>query len=187
MNLKEDLLILRNSKYSIFRLPQKSNTQCAKVPQWYQHRDQWPLGFDTGVWTGDEAKILCVYRATRIRVFPRNATIEKKTFVAERKISSLCTPLVDSAEQDSSRHVFWVSCYVKFLSSTIFAWLCDTTIQCNTRFSSVFISFNVGYVFSRQLIMRINLIFFAVILIPFIMINLFEKAKKPNSTLFSKL
>ena len=117
-------------------------------------------------------------RATRIRVFPRNATIEKKTFVAERKISSLCTPLVDSAEQDSSRHVFWVSSYVKFVSSTIFAWLCDTTTQCNTRFSSVFISFNVGYVFSRQLIMRINLIFFAVILIPFIMINLFEKAKK---------
>jgi len=34
--------------------------------------------------------------------------------------------------------------------------------------------------------MRINLIFFAVILMGFIMINLFEKAKKPNSALFSK-
>ena len=125
-----------------------------------------------GGWSEDS---LC--RATRIRVFPRNATREKKTFVAERKISSPCTPLVNSAEQDSSRNVFWFSSSVKFVSSAISAWLCDETTRCNTRFSCVFISFNVGYVFSRQLIMRINLIFLAVILIPFIMINLFEKSK----------
>ena len=68
----------------------------------------------------DEVKILCVGQP-RIRVFPRNATIEKKTFVAERKISSPCTPLVNSAEQDSSRNIFWFSSSVKFVNSAISA------------------------------------------------------------------
>ena len=61
-------------------------------------------------------------RATRIRVFPRNAVMERKIFMAERKISSLSTPLINSAEQNSSMNVFW------FSSSVTFVWailICD--------------------------------------------------------------
>ena len=42
-------------------------------------------------------------RATRIRVFPRNAVMERKIFSAERKIAR--NPLKNSAEQDSSSTV----------------------------------------------------------------------------------
>ena len=53
-------------------------------------------------------------RATRIRVFPRNAVTEKKIFRAERNISSLSTPLTNSAEQHSSWTVLWFSSSVRF-------------------------------------------------------------------------
>ena len=51
---------LRDSKYPIFPLQQKSNKSQPKDPQWYQHRDQLSLGYDTGVWTADEVKFPCV-------------------------------------------------------------------------------------------------------------------------------
>ena len=61
-------------------------------------------------------------RATRIRVFPRNAVIERKIFRAERKMSSPSTALIwNSAEPNISLNVFWFSSSVKFASS-IFLW-----------------------------------------------------------------
>ena len=126
----------------------------------------------------DEVKILCVGQL-ELECSPEMQQEKKRHLLLKERSAHHVpgTPLVNSAEQDSSRNVFWFSSSVKFVSSAISAWLCDETTRCNTRFSCVFISFNVGYVFSRQLIMRINLIFLAVILIPFIMINLFEKSK----------
>ena len=47
-------------------------------------------------------KFPCVEQLTRIRVFPRNAAMERKIFRAERNISSLSMPLTNSAEQFSS-------------------------------------------------------------------------------------
>ena len=44
-------------------------------------------------------------RAARITMFPRNAMIDIKTFSAERKINSLWTSAVNSAEQNSSREI----------------------------------------------------------------------------------
>ena len=50
---------MRNSKYPIFLSQQKSNVSQTKALQWYQHRDQLSLGYDTGVWTADEVKFPC--------------------------------------------------------------------------------------------------------------------------------
>ena len=58
-----------------------------------------------------------LYRATRIRVFPRNAVMERKILRAERNISSVSTPLINSAKQNSSMNVFWFSSSVKFVSA----------------------------------------------------------------------
>ena len=55
-------------------------------------------------------------------MFPRNAVMDRKIFMAERKISSLSTPLINSAEQNSSMNVFWFSTSVKFVSAIF---LCD--------------------------------------------------------------
>ena len=55
-------------------------------------------------------------------MFPRNAVMDRKIFMAERKISSLSTPLINSAEQKSSMNVFWFSSSVKFVSAIF---LCD--------------------------------------------------------------
>ena len=61
-------------------------------------------------------------RATKMRRFPKNAAMDRKIFTdAKRKISSACTPLISSAEQDSSTTVFWISSSVKFVSA-IFLW-----------------------------------------------------------------
>ena len=61
-------------------------------------------------------------RATKLRRFPKNAAMDRKIFTdAKRKISSACTPLISSAEQDSSTTVFWISSSVKFVSA-IFLW-----------------------------------------------------------------
>ena len=54
-------------------------------------------------------------------MFPRNAVMERKIFMAERKMSSLSTPLKNSAEQTSSLNVFWFSSLVKFLSVPYFS------------------------------------------------------------------
>ena len=56
-------------------------------------------------------------RATRIRVFPKNAAMDRKIFRAERKISSPSTPLINSTEQYSSPSVFLFSYSVKFVSA----------------------------------------------------------------------
>ena len=58
-NLRKLLPNLRNSKYPIFRSQMKSNKSLPKVLQWYQHRDQLSLGYDTRVWTADEVKLPC--------------------------------------------------------------------------------------------------------------------------------
>ena len=122
-NLRKLLSEVNNSKYPIFLSQQKSNLSHTKAPQWYQYRDQLTLCWDTGVWTTDEVRFPCHGRATRIRVFrPRNAVMERKIFMAERKVSSLSTPLINSAEQNSSMNVFW------FSSSVTFVWaifICD--------------------------------------------------------------
>ena len=55
-------------------------------------------------------------KATRIRVFPRTAVIDRKILTIERKISSPCTSAVNSAEQDSTTIVFWFSPSVKLFS-----------------------------------------------------------------------
>ena len=59
-NLRNVFPEVRNSKYSIFPSPQKSNGPDSKVAQWYQHRDQLSLGYNTGVWTADEVMFPCV-------------------------------------------------------------------------------------------------------------------------------
>ena len=56
-------------------------------------------------------------RATRIRVFPRNAVMDRKIFRDERKISSPSTPLINSTEQYSSAIVFLFSYSVKFVGA----------------------------------------------------------------------
>ena len=58
-------------------------------------------------------------RATRIRVFSRNAVMDRKVFSTKRKISSLCTFSVNSAFQRSSQIVFLLLSSVKFVSSAI--------------------------------------------------------------------
>ena len=63
-------------------------------------------------WTADEVKF--PWAEQLIRVFPRNAVTERKIFRAERNISSLSTPLTNSAEQNSSWTVLWFSSSVKF-------------------------------------------------------------------------
>ena len=55
-------------------------------------------------------------------MFPRNAVMDRKILRAERNISSLSTPLINSAEQNSSMNVFWFSSSVKFVSAIF---LCD--------------------------------------------------------------
>ena len=49
--------------------------------------------------------VVSLWRETMIRVFPRNAAMEKMVFATERKTNSLRTFLVNSAEQYSSRSV----------------------------------------------------------------------------------
>ena len=58
-NLRKLLPNLRNSKYPIFCSQMRSNKSLPKVLQWYQHRDQLSLGYDTRVWTADEVKLPC--------------------------------------------------------------------------------------------------------------------------------
>ena len=65
-------------------------------------------------------QLLTLCKATKIRVFPRNAVKEKKIFIAGRKISSPCTSSVNSAEQDCFRIVL---SSVALLSSAISLWL----------------------------------------------------------------
>ena len=55
-------------------------------------------------------------------MFPRNAVMDRKIFMAERKISSLSTLLINSTAQNSSMNVLWFSSSVKFVSAIF---LCD--------------------------------------------------------------
>ena len=50
-------------------------------------------------------------------MFPKNAEMDRKIFRAERKISSLSTPLMNFTEQYSSLTVFLFSYSVKFVSA----------------------------------------------------------------------
>ena len=83
-NLKGFLPNMRDSKYLFFLSRQKSNKSQPKAPQWYQHRDQLSLGYDTGVWTADEVKFPCV---GQLGSECRYAVMERKIFSAERKIA----------------------------------------------------------------------------------------------------
>ena len=49
-----------------------------------------------------------------MRVFPRNAVMDRKMFSTERKISCLCIPFTIAAEQNSSSYDVWPSSSVKF-------------------------------------------------------------------------
>ena len=51
-----------------------------------------------------------------MRVFPRNASMDRKMFNAESNIRWLCIPPVNSAEQSSSWSVVWLASLVKFAS-----------------------------------------------------------------------
>ena len=104
---------LRDSKYPIFLSQQKSNKSQPLAPKWCQHRDQLSLGYDTGVWTADEVKFPCAEQLGS-ECSPEMQWRKKNIFRAERNISSLSTPLTNSAEQNSSRTVLRFSSSVKF-------------------------------------------------------------------------
>ena len=67
-------------------------------------------------------------RATRTRVFPKNAAMDRKMFRDERKISSPSTPLINSTEQYSSPIVLLFSYSVKFVSA-IFLCKAEPSVQ----------------------------------------------------------
>ena len=114
---------LRDSKYPIFPLQQKSNKSQPKDPQWYQHRDQLSLGYDTEVWPDGGWSEVSLCRAARIRVFPRNAVMDRKILKVERIINSPSTSLIYSAEQNSSLKVLRrFSSSVQFVSAIF---VCD--------------------------------------------------------------
>ena len=52
-------------------------------------------------------------------MFPENAVKARKVLTTERKMSSLCTSFVNSAEQNSSLDASWVSSFVKLLCAAI--------------------------------------------------------------------
>ena len=58
-------------------------------------------------------------RATRIRVFPRNAVMDRKILITDRNIKWLCTFSLKSAEQYSSSIVWGFSSPVKFVISML--------------------------------------------------------------------
>ena len=63
----------------------------------------------------------CVlWRATRIRAFPKNAVMDKQVLTTERKMSSPSTSPVNSAEQKNSTAVCRFSPPVKFFISMTF-------------------------------------------------------------------
>ena len=61
-----------------------------------------------------------LWRATRIRAFPKNAVMDKKALMTERKMSSPCTSPVNSAEHKNSATVCRLSPLVKFCISKTF-------------------------------------------------------------------
>ena len=63
---------------------------------------------------------LNLWRATRIRAFPKNAVMDKKALMTERKMSSPCTSPVNSAEHKNSATVCRLSPLVKFCISKTF-------------------------------------------------------------------
>ena len=73
---------------------------------------------------------VCLRRATRIIVFPKNAVIGEKVLMTERKTSSPCTSPVNSTEQWSSAIVCRFSPPVKFFHFS----LCDSSIMSNTNY-----------------------------------------------------
>ena len=111
-------------------------------------------------------------KATKIRVFPRNAAMKKNIFIAERKISSPCTTPVNSAEQDCSRDVFWFSSSVILLSSAISVWLQDKMITCKFALFSCIYFLSCNLICLSTILLIERLMFFC-LLIPtaFMMIN----------------
>ena len=63
---------------------------------------------------------MSLWRATRIRAFPKNAVIDKKVLMTERKTSSPCTSPVNSTEQEGTPIVCRFSSPVKFFISRTF-------------------------------------------------------------------
>ena len=97
LNLSKLLPNMHNCKYPIFRSQQMLSKSHRKALQWYQHRDQLSLGYDTEVWPDGGWSEVSLCRAARIRVFPRNAVMDRKLCRAETKISSSSTPLTNSS------------------------------------------------------------------------------------------
>ena len=108
-----------NDKYRIFCPSRTSNRQYTWAPQGYQHRDALSLGYDTGIWKQkvDEVKILRV--AQRIRVFPKNALIDRNIFTTARKINWPYSFTENTSKQNCSKPTFWCSSPVKFVSAAM--------------------------------------------------------------------
>ena len=66
---------------------------------------------------GWSERVLC--SATRTREFSTKAVMDRKIFVADRKVTSLCTSAVNSVEQYSSAMVFLFFSPVMFVNSAI--------------------------------------------------------------------
>ena len=69
-----------------------------------------------GGWSEDS-----LWRAIRIKVFPRKAVIDIKMFSAERTINWLCIPPINSGEQTSSKYDFCFSSSVRFVFGILFS------------------------------------------------------------------
>ena len=115
LNSKNSLLLdltnLRSNKYPIFRSPPTSNKQPTQAAEWPQQINRSALSWYRILDGGWSEVSFC--RASKIRVFPKNAVKARKVLTTERKMSSLCTSFVNSAEQNSSLDASWVSSFVK--------------------------------------------------------------------------
>ena len=120
-----------------------------------------------GGWSEDS---LC--KATKIRLLPRNAAMEKKIFFVGRKSSSPFTTPVNSAEQDCSRDVFWFSSSVILLSSAISVWLQDKMTNCKfAPFSCIYFFSYILICLSTILLIERLMLFCLLIPTAFTMIN----------------
>ena len=66
---------------------------------------------------GWSERVLC--SATRTREFSTKVVMDRKIFIAKRKVTSLCTSVVNSVEQYSSAMVFLFFSSVIFVNSAM--------------------------------------------------------------------
>ena len=66
---------------------------------------------------GGSEDTLC--RASRTKVFPRSAVMERNMFRVDRIFSSLSTFGLYCGEQESAFYIFWSTSSVKFVASAI--------------------------------------------------------------------